>query len=172
MQISEKLKELRAKHQVTYSQWSEESGIPEGTIKSILAGTTERPGFDVVCALITSLGESIDEFYTGRPADKPVENKSDAPIAEQHHYHHFHISALRGDMREVAKEAIESAHSSETYKNMHSNMVWWRWIAIALIVLVICWFTWDITHPNVGLIQYGSVLPAVTGMSTDALTFM
>lgn len=173
MPYSEKMKVLRTKHNVTYAQWSEMSNVPEGTIKSICAGTTENASFDIMCRLITSLNESIDEVYHGRPAAIGSEEmKKDLAPNEQHHYHHFHIMSMRGDMREMAKEAIASVHATEAHKNAQKNLAWWRCIALAELAFIAGVLLFDITHPEIGWVQYAAALmPSVTGLG-DFLRFM
>ena len=165
MPYADKMRELKNKHGVTYAQWSEMSNVPEGTIKSICAGTTENASFAIMCDLITSLNESIDEFYHGHPAALGSEEiKKDAGPNDQHHYHHFHIMSMRGDMREMAKEAIANAHTTEAYKSAQNDIKWWRFIALAELAFISGVLLFDLTHPDMGYIQYmASILPSVTG---------
>ena len=157
MPYSERMQELRKKHGLTYNQWSEMSDVPEGTIKSICAGTTENASFDIMCRLITSLNESVDEFYYGRPASVDTEEiHKDTPPNEQHHYHHFHIMMMRGDMREMAKEAIASAHAAEMSKSAQRDIVWWRCIALLELVIIAGVLLFDLTHNDMGYIQYAA----------------
>ena len=161
MPYTDKMTELKAKHGLTYAQWSEMSGVPEGTIKSICAGTTENASFSIMCDLIASLNESIDEVYHGRPTALGSEEvKKDLAPNEQHHYHHFHIMSMRGDMREMAKEAIASVHATEAHKNAQKNLVWWRCIALLEMAFIAGVLLFDLTHPDMGYIQYiASLIP-------------
>ena len=74
---------------------------------------------------------------------------------------------LRGDMREAAQEAISDVYSTEAYRILDNHLKWWRTITVVLIALVVVWFTWDIMHPDVGLIQYGVALPAAVSGTID-----
>lgn len=74
---------------------------------------------------------------------------------------------LHGDVKSITREAISDVYAGEAYRIVHSNLKWWRAIALVLIALVVGWFTWDITHPNVGLIQYSSALPTVASSKGD-----
>lgn len=154
MPYAEKMRELKNKHGITYTQWSDMSDIPEGTIKSICAGTTENASFSIMCKLISSLNESIDEFYHGHPAAAGSEEiKKDAAPNELHHYHHFHVMSMRGDMREMAREAIASVYSSEWHKNAQNNLVWWRAIALFELVFIVVALVIDILNPEIGWVR-------------------
>lgn len=168
MQYGEKLKQIIVENDMTYRQVSEKADVPEGTIKSICSGTTASPGFDVMCRLIKAVGADIDEFYTG----VLKENKEAAPN-EEHHHHHFHVTAMRGDMRDLAEEAIANVYATEAHKNAQKNLGWWRGIAMAELAFIVFMLVWDITHPNMGYIQYAHALePTVTGLIDGLKRFM
>ena len=169
MQISSKLNDLRNKHGLTYQQLADASGVPIGTLKSILSGTTASPAFETVCAILRAMGESVDEFcgYTA-PAQIAEEVPAAAPVIAEHR-HYFTVTPLHGDMMNITRDAIADVYSGEAYRIVHSNLKWWRAIAITLIALVIGWFTWDITHPKVGLIQYSTQVPEQAGNTLGAI---
>lgn len=153
----DRLNALRNKHGLTYQQLADMSNVPVGTVKSILTGATASPGFEATCAILAAMGESVDAFVGNdvRPTHEPAQPVTESAQVVEHH-HHFGFAPVKGDIRETMKEAMTEVYAGEAYKVVHSNLVWWRAIAIALIALVVGWFTWDITHPDVGLIQYGS----------------
>lgn len=71
--IAQALKKLKDKHNITIEEWAEKSGVPSGTIARYLSSSLNIPNFPYVCAMIKSLGESIDVFFAG------IDNKIDAP---------------------------------------------------------------------------------------------
>ena len=154
MQIGEKLKDLIAKHGLTYKQLSDASGVSDGTIKTICNTPNSNPGFENVCALLVAMDESIDEFYKGVPSER----SEAVAAAEVHHHHHLSVMPFKADVREMVKEAMQEAQTAELVKLAHNHLTWWRWVSIVLIAIIITWFVWDITHPRAGLIQYGSAL--------------
>lgn len=163
--MHEKLNALRSKHELTYQQLADMSNVPVGTVKSILTGATGSPGFEPVCAMLMAMGESIDEFCgldVERPQEAPEKGEAAAPPVVEEHHHHFSFMPFHGDVKKLTQDAISDVYAGEAYRIVHSNLKWWRAVALVLIVLVVGWFTWDITHPDVGLIQYGSAMPAVT----------
>ena len=168
MPYTDRIKALKEKHNVTYDQWSTMSNIPVGTIKSICTGNTENTSFDIMCALISSLNENIDDFYHGHPRATGSEEINSAATNEQHHYHHFHVMGMRGDMREMAMEAIANAHSTEAHKYAQSNLKWWRFIALAELAFIAGVLIFDMTHPELGYIQYmASLMPTVKSFIGD-----
>lgn len=168
MDTRAKLNALKEKHGLSNQKIADLSNVPIGTVSGIMSGQTAQPGFEAVCAMLTAMGESIDEFYTGVPAEMPQAVASGDAAEHQtvvaEHHHHIRIMPLHGDVAKITQDAIKDVYAGEAYRIVHSNLKWWRAIALVLIMLVIGWFTWDITHPNVGLIQYGSIAPASTSL--------
>ena len=71
--IAQALKKLKDKHNITIEEWAEKSGVPSGTIARYLSSSLNIPNFPYVCAMIKSLGESIDVFVAG------IDNKIEVP---------------------------------------------------------------------------------------------
>lgn len=71
--IAQALKKLKDKHNITIEEWAEKSGVPSGTIARYLSSSLNIPNFPYVCAMIKSLGESIDVFFAG------IDNKIEVP---------------------------------------------------------------------------------------------
>ena len=162
MELRTKLNALKEKHGLTNQQISDASGVPLGTVSGIFSGQTARPAFQDVTAILIALGESVDDFCGVERAHAPAETENaPQPVAVEHH-HHVQFAPLKADAKELMREAIESVHASDAYQILNGHLRWWRAIAVVLIALIIVWFTWDITHPRAGLIQYSSAQPAVT----------
>lgn len=166
--LKNRLNQLKEKHGLTNQKIADGSGVPSGTVSGIFSGQTARPAFEDVAAILAFMGESIDEFCGLAQPQAPEDIvPADQPGSTVHH-HHFSFMPLHGDVKRLTQDAISDVYSGEAYKIVHSNLKWWRAIAIVLIVLVVGWFTWDITHPSVGLIQYSSTIPAITsGMAEN-----
>lgn len=72
--ITQALKNLKCKHNVTTKEWAALSGVPESTIARYLSCSLNIPNFPYVCALIKCFpGESIDDFF------EAIDRKIDAP---------------------------------------------------------------------------------------------
>lgn len=162
MVTREKLNVIKDKYGLTNEKWSDLSGVPVGTISSILSGRTARPAFDDLGAMLSRVGESLDAFY-GSSAPAPVELPEGEP-ADVVHHHHFSFLPLRGDIKELAQAAIAEVYSSAAHRSTHNNLVWWRAFALAEAAFIIGVLVFDITHPTMGYIQYAaSALPAAQG---------
>lgn len=162
MEIYERLTAMREAKGLTLQEIEERSGIPFQTIRRIFDGTTRDPGISTMYAIVVKgLEYSLDDLYgEWPPEDKKAEAQTSAPTV----VHHFGILPLKGDIKIITRDAIKDVYSDEAYRIVNSNLKWWRTIAIVLIALVVGWFAWDITHPDVGLIQYSSA-PASLGMA-------
>lgn len=168
MELRNKLNALKEKHGLTNQQISDASGVPLGTVSGIFSGQTARPAFQDVTAILNALNESVDEFCGFAPAHAPAETENaPQPVAAEHHHHHIQFAPLKADARELMREVMGDVYSSDAYKILDNHLRWWRLITIVLIALVVCWFTWDITHPKAGLIQYSSAQPTITTGMAD-----
>ena len=164
MDIQERLTLMREAKGLTLAEVEERSGIPFQTVRRIFEGTTKDPGISTARALVESMGYTLNDLYGDWPSEK---ENAPQQTAVEHHLHTVHFSPLKGDTRELTKEAIREVYASDAYMILNGHLKWWRAVAIALIALVVIWFTWDITHPEVGLIQYTSAHPTVTGMRSE-----
>lgn len=74
--VSQALKRIKEKHNITTEEWSRRSGVPAGTIARYLSSSLNIPNFPYVCAMLKCLGESIDAFFAS--IDNKIEMPSDA----------------------------------------------------------------------------------------------
>lgn len=150
MELGNRLNSLRSAHNLTYQQLSDASGVPVGTVKSILTGVTASPGFEPVCAMVRAMGESIDAFYAGASPEPSADAQK---LADDHN-----LLPLRGDIRVIAGEAIHAVYQTDVYHNLHNNLRWWRAVALFETAFIFFLLVWDITHPNMGYIQYAATV--------------
>ena len=73
--LTQSLKKIKEKHGLTIETWSAKSNVPESTVARYLSSSLNIPNFPYVCAMLKSVGESIDSFYDSidRKIDEPVE---------------------------------------------------------------------------------------------------
>lgn len=73
--ISQNLKRIKEKHQVTIEHWAHIANIPESTLARYLSSSLNIPNFPYVCALLKSLDEPIEPFYDSivQKIDEPVD---------------------------------------------------------------------------------------------------
>lgn len=154
MSLADKLNALRDKHGLTYQQLSDASGVPVGTLKSILTGTTANPGFDTVCTILAAMGESVDAFC----GDPPTA----APSTASGHHCSVSIADISEETKKIARAAIRETYESAAYKSALENLRVWRAVALLEMALIVCVLLWDITHPTMGYIQYTvSAMPEI-----------
>lgn len=99
------LNALKIKADITCSDWSKLSGVPEATIRKILSGETPDPRFETIVKLVASVGGSMDDIAGGK---KESEIESNAVITLKDAYE-SRIDALRERIADVKKYA-ESLH--------------------------------------------------------------
>ena len=156
MNTGNQLNDDRIRHNMTYQQLADASGVPVGTVKSILTGATASPGFEPVCAMIHAMGESIDAFYSGIPQDHPKPPPA-VPAAETITDNH-NLLPLRDEIKVIAGEAIHAVYQTDVYHNLHNNLRWWRAVALIETGFIFFLLVWDITHPSMGYIQYAAAV--------------
>lgn len=111
---------------------AEMSGVPESTVTKVLNGANRSPGFETISPIARVLGVSLDELSVKETAPPDT---STLTVGVSHI-----ISSYERRLRE---------------KN--------RWINIlaiavaALILLLIFFLIYDITHPSLGWVQYTAV---------------
>ncbi len=69
--LSEELKSLKDKSNMTAQQIADKSGIPLSTVTRILSGRTQDPTFSVVSAIVAALHGSLDALVGIDPPDAP-----------------------------------------------------------------------------------------------------
>lgn len=63
---------LMEKHGYTNQSLSDASGVPAGTISGIRSGQIANPGFESVCAIMRTMGESVDAMMDILPTSTPA----------------------------------------------------------------------------------------------------
>lgn len=152
MEIGSRLNSIRLSHDMTYQQLADESGVPVGTVKSILTGTTQSPGFEPVCAMLAAMDESIDLFFSASHGPPPP-GKTAEKLSSDHN-----LLPLREEIRTIAGEAVHDVYKSDVFRNQENNMKWWRGLALAQTAFIVFILIWDLTHPTMGYIQYAAAL--------------
>ena len=74
--IAQALTDVGTRHGVTHKQWVALSKVPESSVNRFTSASLTMPNFPYVCAMLTCLGESIDEFWAG--IAKKIEKPADA----------------------------------------------------------------------------------------------
>lgn len=129
---------------VTNAWIEEKSGVPESTVTKVLNGTNKSPTIATLGPIAAALGVSIDAGVIV----STEETKPDRPIVPEDIYLKMLIASY--------DRQLETAEARIRRKN--------KWIlafAIAFGVMfafLLCLLAWDVTHPNMGWIQYQQMM--------------
>ena len=159
--IGEELNALRIKHGLTQQQLSDLSGIPLGTVKTILSGATPNPGYPNVCNLLYAMEESSDDFFcalTDRVPTSKVPAQPEIPPIPTPAIPKIDVSA---DVHKATTEAINNVLYAEYVQSLRHDLRFWRVIALILALAFVGWLLWDIRHPYHGLVHYGDLLQSL-----------
>lgn len=177
----DKLRALRDKSGLTIAEIAQRSGLPEATVKRIFGGKTTDPQFQTIYAIVKALGGSLDaiaddgiiddttlagESIINDTEEKETEAVPAANIPDTSHdesrinkNESMEDIPMNPDTMALIKK-IESTY--EKLLDFKDSVIKQkdRWIyilsgAVALLILgLIAWLGYDITHPNVGWFQY------------------
>ena len=135
--VIEKLKTLKNQSNITITELSNLSGIPETTIRRIFSGETPDPRFDTVFKLVTAMGGSLDEFVG---ASKKMEIESNVITSLKELY-----ETRLNDVKDHYKFLIDSLQ-----RDKHILAVVVAVLLLFLVGLIIL----ELSIPNHGWIQY------------------
>lgn len=121
--LSDYLKALKTKKNLTNQDLSDLSGVPVGTINRILANQTDNPSFQTVCDIVIALEGSLDELAGIQP------KKEKEPVK------------LNSEMEALYKQIVDSKDK------------WIQRLFLVLCVLVgfvIFVLIFDLMNPDIG----------------------
>ena len=163
--MAESLTEMKKEAGLSNRKLAELSGVPEGTVNSILSGNTQRPKFDDVNAMVSAMGRSIDEIF-GEP-QTPVEVQAAVvdhyalliqSYKDQLAHYQDQVEAMRQNRRESDELHREQLRESEVRHKEHTaNLRRGLWALLVIVVVLIAFLGYlcvDAAHGNWGLIQY------------------
>jgi predicted transcriptional regulator len=131
---------LKIKADISCSEWSKLSAVPEVTIRKILSGETPDPRFDTIVKLVTSVGGSMDDVV-GAKKESEIENNAVITLKEAYE---SRIDALRERVEDVKKYA-EVLHRD---KKMLSLAV------VVLVAILVGILIFDIALDTNGWVRY------------------
>ena len=126
--------------------------VNASTLGKYFAGIDDdSASYEIVRKLVMCMGGSLDEM-AGIAPPKSV----NAPPSVQHPP----VGMIREEVSSACQRAIRDVLESCAHRSQHDNLVWWRMVAIAEMLFIISILLWDITHPNMGYIQYPTAMIA------------
>lgn len=118
--VKDRLKALQIKANISCTEWSKLSTVPEATIRKILSGETPDPRFDTIAKLVTPLGGSLDDII-GVKKEVEIENNAVMVLKEAYE---SRIEALRERVADLKEQAVSDRREK-------------RMLAIAVVALVL-----------------------------------
>ena len=145
---------------LTYADLAQKTQIPRGTIDNFFDGTTKRPSFDFVCALIWAVDGSVDEaiglklITPAAPAapvpDHAVRDFATKLVEELKAAHRISLDAKEQLITELKEENLRLRSNNQRLVRFHrffvaENVV----LALALAIIL----TVDAFNPHLGWIR-------------------
>lgn len=173
--ISQYLNVLKTRTGYTQQQLSDITGIPAGTLPRYFTDMDDdSANFEIVRKLVVAMDGSLDELAGIAPKQLEINQEKltvDGYIgSDVKHHHSISIVNISEETKALARNAIREVYESEAYKNTQENLRVWRVVAIAEMVLIIGVLIFDITHPNMGYIQYSVTLEPIARSLIDWIT--
>ena len=158
-----KLRELKAKSGMSVQQIAEKSGVPASTISRILSGQTDSPGCQTIVDLVRAMGGSLDEMMglyveKVKELEKGIESAKEEEIPKLEKITEPEMPKAPVKEPENRKD-IDAliqlyergiANKNRTIKYLAIGCA----ILMAVLVVLILYLYWDVTHPHVGSIFY------------------
>ena len=144
---------------LTYADLAQKTQIPRGTIDNFFDGTTKRPSFDFVCALIWAVDGSVDEaiglklITPSAPApipDQAVRDFAKKFVDEMKVTHQLNLETKNDLITELREENKRLRSNNQRLVRFHrffvaENVV----LALALAIIL----TVDAFNPHLGWIR-------------------
>ncbi len=152
--MSERLTEMKKEAGLSNRKLAELSGVPEGTVNSILSGNTQHPTFDDINAIVTAMGRSVDEIF-GEP-----QTPTEVQAAVIDHYsllidsYKDQLAHYKDQVEQMRKNQEELRKTHKEHINNHRKGLWFLLFIVVLMMVFMGYLCVDIAHGGWGLIQY------------------
>lgn len=156
--LVDRLKELKKQSGLSAQKISELSNVPLATVNRIFSGATPNPTFQTVVDLCTAFGITVDTLLypeAGKqenfehPAQKPLDDRMEQQYERL-------LSEKERQIEEKERQLIEKDHRIDDIKEISKLKS--RWICVLasivgfLIVFIIVWLVYDVSHADRGWI--------------------
>lgn len=145
--VTDRLNALRTKADISCTEWSNLSTVPEGTIRKILSGETPDPRFDTVMKLVTSVGGSMDDIV-GAKKESEIEGNAVITLKEVYESRINSLLERVEALRERNDDTKKYAESLYRDKKMLTAAV------VVLVAILIGILLFDIAVGSHGWVQY------------------
>ena len=142
--VKDYLNALKLKGNFTYSDISKMSGISEATVRKVFSGETADPRFETLVKLVESMGGSMDDIAGSR---KNTEIETNAVITLKAAY-----ESRIAEMTTSYETRISDL--KEYVKSLKQEKKTLAVVAIALVIIIVGLFVFDIALGTHGWVQY------------------
>lgn len=152
--IGERIKARKEALHITTNDLYEKSGVPVDTINNIIYGRIANPSIESLGKIAIALDTTLDYLVFGNCPNPQTEEKP-----QQEHHCCFDSERYIQSLIDVHQRELEAQCKvkDQFIEEMRKGRNSWRNLSIVLIavlVAILTWFMWDITHPTEGLIRY------------------
>lgn len=152
--IGERIKARKEALHITTNDLYEKSGVPLDTINNIIYGRIANPSIDALGKIAIALDTTLDYLVFGNCPNPQTEEKS-----QPEHHCCFDSERYIQSLIDVHQRELEAQCKAkdQLIDEMRKGRNSWRNLSIVLIavlVAILTWFMWDITHPTEGLIRW------------------
>lgn len=154
MDVSGYLQQLREKSDLSWGELSRRSDIPVSTVRDIVCGVTKRPSADDLASIVQAMGGSMDQLLSGELEELLVQ---EAPADERER-----LTLTVDELRRVREEMLEFQRLSydrevaglrKTVKFLRGCLIVVGALMVVLLIALVCWLIYDLTHPDRGWVQ-------------------
>lgn len=169
--VGDRIKARKEALHITTNDVYERSGVPQDTINNIIYGRISNPSVEALGHIAIALDTTLDYLVFGNcpnPQTEEIPHKEHKCCFDADRYvqslkdaHAQEIAALREahakhvqDMKETHEREIAAIqHHSDDLKKARNFWRTMSCIQTGIITAILVWFTWDILHPDQGLIR-------------------
>lgn len=154
---TERLKDMKKRKNITASEISQKSGIPEATLSRIFSGQTDNPSFDTIAKIVIAMNGSLDELVgIARPAEE-------APKCE---INQQYIDTLRGNIADLKDNIKEIKSESDHRRHIITMLIIALFIIVVTVAVIAGLFLWaDLSNGDLGFFFREIVKDSMQGVS-------
>lgn len=151
--IGERIKARKEVLHMTANDLCEKSGVPVDTINNIVYGRIANPSIDSLGKIAIALETTIDYLVHGNcpnPQTEEQPHKDHRCCFDAERYVQSLIDVHQRELEAQCKAKDDFIHEMRKGRDAWRNL---SCVLVAILVAILIWFTWDILHPDQGLIR-------------------
>lgn len=152
--VGDRIKARKDATHITTNDLCEKSGVPVDTINNIIYGRIANPSIEALGKIALALDTTLDYLVFGNCPNPQTEEKP-----QKDHHCCFDSERYIQSLIDVHTRELEaqSKVKDQLIDEMRKSRDAWSrlsCILVAVLVAILIWFMWDITHPTEGLIRW------------------